>query len=321
MIKNKRILILGGAGFIGFYLAKRLLNNNKITIVDNLSKIKRKDQQLEKLLKIKNIKFHQKDILKINPNNFPRNFHYIFDCAAIVGVKKVIEKSYFSLEHNIKLTLNAIEIAKKQKKLKKIIFCSSSEVYDGGGKFYNTKYPVQENYPITMSDIYHKRTVYMSSKILGEILYINSGLPFVINRFHNIYGPRMGYSHVIPELIKKLHSPKKIIKVFSPNHSRTFCYYQDAIKIIIKLAVSKKSTKKIFNVGNQTPEIKIKQLIRIIMKVLKIKKRIIFKQNPHNSPLRRCPNMKLTNKIVGKLKFTKIEDGILNVFNYYNNYK
>jgi hypothetical protein len=85
--------------------------------------------------------------------------------------------------------------------------------------------------------------------------------------------------------------------------------------------VSKKTTKKIFNVGNQAPEIKIKQLIRIIMKVLKIKKRILFKQNLNNSPLRRCPNMKLTNKIVGKLKFTKIEDGILKVFNYYNNYK
>ena len=58
------------------------------------------------------------------------------------------------------------------------------------------------------------------------------------------------------------------------------------------------NTKKIFNVGNQTPEIKIKQLIRIIMKVLKIKKRIIFKQNPHNSPLRRCPNMKLTKQVI-----------------------
>ena len=55
------------------------------------------------------------------------------------------------------------------------------------------------------------------------------------------------------------------------------------------------------------------------MKVLKIKKKIIFIEDKHNSPLRRCPNMKLTNQIVGKLKFTKIEDGILKVFNYYNN--
>ena len=66
----------------------------------------------------------------------------------------------------------------------------------------------------------------MASKILGEILYINSGLPYVINRFHNIYGPRMGYSHVIPEIIKKLYSSKKKIEVYSPNHSRAFCYYK-----------------------------------------------------------------------------------------------
>jgi len=319
MIKNKRVLILGGAGFIGFHLAQKLSSNNKITIVDNLFKIKKKDYQLTKLLKKKNIKFYKKDIRKINSKNFPKNFHYIFDCAAIVGVKRVIDKSYFSLEQNIQLTLNAVNIAKKQKKLKKIIFFSSSEVYDGGGKYYNIKYPVKEKNPITMSDIYEKRTVYMSSKILGEVLYINSGLPFTINRLHNIYGPRMGYSHVIPESIKKLHLPQKTIKVFSPSHSRTFCYYKDAVDIILKLAVSKKAAKKIFNVGNQKPEIKIKNLITVIMKVLKMKKKIIFIKDKHNSPLRRCPNMKLTNQIIGKLKFTKIEDGIKKTFDYYIN--
>jgi nucleoside-diphosphate-sugar epimerase len=321
MIKNSKILILGGAGFIGYYLAEKLSQSNEIVIIDNLFKEKKKDYFLKKLLKKKNIKFYQKDICKINPNNFIKKFHYIFDCAAILGVQKVIKENYFSLEKNIKLTLKAIEIAKKQKNLKKIIFFSSSEVYDGGGKFYNTKYPSKVKIPITLSEIFEKRTVYMASKILGEIFYINSSLPFQVNRLHNIYGPRMGYSHVVPELIKKLHSKKKTIKVFSPNHSRTFCYYEDAIKIIIRLAKSNKSTNKIFNVGNQKPEIKMKKLIKIIMKVLKIKKKIIFSRDTHNSPLRRCPDMSLTNKIVGKLQQTKIEDGILKTFYYYKTNK
>jgi UDP-glucose 4-epimerase len=321
MIKNSNILILGGAGFIGYYLAETLSVNNKVVIIDNLFKAKKKDDLFKKLLKKKNIKFYQKDVCAINTSDISKKFHYIFDCAAILGVQKVIKQNYFSLEKNIKLTLKAVEIAKKQKNLKKIIFFSSSEIYDGGGKFYKTKYPSKVKTPITLSDILEKRTVYMSSKILGEILYINSGLPFQINRLHNIYGPRMGYSHVVPELIKKLHSKQKKIEVFSPNHSRTFCYYEDAIKIIIRLASSNKSTNNIFNVGNQKPEIKIKNLIKIIMKVLKIKKRIVFIKDSHNSPSRRCPDMNLTKKIIGKLHYTKIEDGILKTFYYFDKNK
>ena len=99
----------------------------------------------------------------------------------------------------------------------------------------------------------------------------------------------------------------------------TFCYYKDAVDIILKLAVSKKTTKKIFNVGSQRPEIKIKNLITIIMKVLKMKKKVIFIKDKHNSPSRRCPNMRSANQIVGKLKFTKIEDGIKKTFEHYIN--
>lgn len=315
MIKNKNILITGGAGFIGFYLAKNLLDNNKVVILDNLSKSRIIDRQFKNLLKSKNVKFVKKNVEKIKPNNFPNNFHYIFDCAAVVGVNKVIKKSLHTLKNNIQSTSNIIQIGKRQKKLQKIIFCSSSEVYDGGGKFYKAKYPSVENSPITLNNLFEKRTVYMASKIFGEIMYINSGLPFMINRFHNIYGPRMGYKHVIPELIKKLHSSKKKITVFSPNHSRTFCYYKDAIKIILKLAESKYKNK-IFNVGVQKPEIKIKKLTKTILKILNIKRKIIFKPDTHNSPKRRCPNMKLTNKIVGKIKYTNIEEGIKQTFNY-----
>jgi len=321
VIKNKNILISGGAGFVGFYLAKELFNNNKITIIDNLSKIKKKDRQLKLLLKSKNIKFYKKELTDIDPNKLSKNFDYIFDCAASVGVKKVIQNSFFSLKNNINITLKTIEIAKKQKKLTKIIFCSSSEVYDGGGKYYNVKYPTLENNPITMSDVFEKRTVYMASKILGEIMYINSGLPYVINRFHNIYGPRMGYSHVIPEIIKKLYSSKKKIEIYSPNHSRAFCYYKDAIEIILKLAISKKSKNKIFNVGIQKPEISIKKLAGIISSITNNNKKILFKKDNHNSPKRRCPSMKETYKITGKIKCTTIEEGVLQTFNYFKNHR
>ena len=310
MKKKKKILILGGAGFIGFYLAKDLLENN-ILIIDNLSKNKKKiDKDLKNLITRKNIKFINKNILDINIKNIPNNFDYIFDLAATLGVRKIIKNSFDALSNNLNLSFKAIEIAKKQKRLKKIFFASTSEIYDGGGKAYKLKYPAKEFYPITIQDLKHRRTVYVVSKLTAEILYINSGLPFIIGRLHNVYGPRMGLNHVVPELISKFISKKKSIVVFSPNHTRTFCYYTDAIKVIKKLTFSSQVPKDIYNIGHPRDEIKIKNLSLKISNFLKIKKKIKFIDDKHNSPSRRLPDMRKTLKYIDKINFKNLDYGI-----------
>jgi len=309
--KKKKILILGGAGFIGFYLAKELEKKYNIVLIDDLSKNQKKiDNDLKKLIKKKNINFINKDITKTNLSEFPKNFDYIFDLAAILGVKKVIKESYSTLKNNLKLTIKAIEIAKNQKNLKKVFFASSSEIYDGGGKTYKLRYPAKEFYPITINDLKHARTVYVTSKLTAEILYINSGLPYIIGRLHNIYGPRMGLSHVVPELISKFISKKKIVEVFSPNHSRTFCFYTDAIEIIKKLTLNSKIPKDIYNIGNPKNETKIRNLSFKISNFLKSKKKIKFVEDSHNSPSRRLPDMSKTNKFIKKTNYKNIEYGI-----------
>tara|TARA_Y100000741_G_C18234339_1_gene551094 strand:+ start:77 stop:1048 length:972 start_codon:yes stop_codon:yes gene_type:complete len=314
-VKNKKILILGGAGFIGYYLSKSLSINNKLVIIDDLKKNKEKnDNKFKRLIKQRNVNFINKDIKTIKTKYIPKNFDYIFDFAAILGVEKVMQKSFLTLQNNLALTIKAIEIGKKQKKLKKIFFASSSEIYDGGGKVYNQKYPSKENYPVTLSDLKHKRTVYVTSKFTGEILYINSGLPHIIGRLHNVYGPRMGFKHVIPELIKKLMSKKKNINVFSPDHSRTFCHYVDAIKIIKYLTFQPKIKNDIFNVGNPSGEISIRSLLKKISKTTKINKKVKFMKDNHNSPSRRCPDMKKIKSFINKIEFKTLDYGIREIF-------
>lgn len=310
MKRKKNILILGGAGFIGFYLANDLADN-KITLIDNLSKSKKKiDNKLKNFIKKKNITFINKDISTINPKYISKNFEYIFDLAATLGVQKVIDNSLETLENNLKLSLKAIDIAKKQKKLKKIFFASSSEIYDGGGKIYKLKYPAKENYPVTITDLNHKRSVYVISKLTAEILYLNSGLPSIIGRLHNIYGPRMGLKHVVPELITKFLSKKKTVNVYSPNHTRTFCYYSDAIEIIKKLMFNSFVPTDIYNIGNPYNEIKIKKLSLKISKFLRSKKKIKYISDTHNSPSRRLPDMKKTKKYIGKINYKDLDYGI-----------
>jgi len=141
MIKNSRILILGGAGFIGFHLSKTLSQeklNNKIYLVDNFQR-GLKDKNFKDLLKKKNVIFKNYDLTKkILLKN--KNFDYVFQLSAIVGVKNVIRKSFDTLEKNVKIHFNCIEFCKKQKKLKKLIFFSTSEVFLGSLEKKNSKY-------------------------------------------------------------------------------------------------------------------------------------------------------------------------------------
>ena len=139
----------------------------------------------------------------------------------------------------------------------------------------------------------------MISKIVCEAVCHNSGLPFVIVRPHNIYGPRMGFAHVIPELIKKMTKPNtESIEVFSPGHSRSFCFVEDAVNMIEKLAFSEKAKSKIFNIGNQSPEITIHNLAKKLIDISGYDLDIIPKESTSGSPERRCPDMSYTQGFI-----------------------
>ena len=114
--KLKRYLIIGGAGFIGFHLSKRITENvnNHILIIDNFSRGSL-DSDFKKLIKKKNVKILKKDILKINLNKIPKNFDYVINLAAIVGVRNVLKNPYKVLILNFEINKLAIQIAKKSK--------------------------------------------------------------------------------------------------------------------------------------------------------------------------------------------------------------
>ena len=128
----------------------------------------------------------------------------------------------------------------------------------------------------------------------------------------------MGYSHVIPELIKKIIFQKnKKIKIYSPSHKRAFCYIDDAIEQIVRLSFSLKIKNQIFNIGNSREEIKIFDLAKIIKSKLKSKKRLIKYLYTSGSPKRRDPNMSKTNFHIKKRNYISLNKGIQNYINWY----
>ena len=317
----RRVLITGGAGFMGYHLAKRLEKNDfYIDLIDDLSRGKI-DKDFKFLIKKKKIKFYNIDI---NSNNLfklkKKNYDYIFHFAAIVGVKNVIKKPFEVLTKNMFLLEKILNFSKKQKKLRRLIFISSSEVYAGTLKKFGLKFPTPEETTLILNNLDDQRSTYMMSKIYGEAMCYHSKIPFTIIRPHNIYGPRMGHSHVIPELFAKIqYSKKKILKVYSPYHKRTFCYVDDAINMILNLSKSKLSKNKTFNVGVDINEIKIIDLAKLILVILKKKLKILPMQVTQGSPYRRCPSMKKYKMIVNKVKFTSLKLGLKNTLEWYLN--
>ncbi len=290
---KEKVIIFGGFGFIGFKLAVKLCKLGfEVDIVDlnsNKKLLRYLKNEYRHSVSYKKIDLAEKRSFK---NLRKKNYSYIFDCAAWLGVDKIINNSYRSLKNNIDIAFNISAFAKKQHKLKKIIFMSSSEVYDGGLLNNITQPPNKENSILTLSDISHPRSVYMFSKIAGEMIYINSKLPYINLRLHNVFGPRMCETHGIPTFIKKFLSKKKYVEVYNKNHSRSYIFIDDAIDQIISTSINSSLKKQTLNIGDDKNFLKNYKLVSVIKKIMNSNKKIIYKRDNKNSVHIRKPSLK-----------------------------
>ena len=315
----KKVLITGGAGFIGYHLALNLLKKGyQLDLVDNFTR-GIKDASLVELSKQDGANLIKLNLLDKNDlNGLSKEYSLIFHLAAIIGVQFVLKVPYDVLTKNVELLENLIDVAKEQKHLERFVFTSTSEVYAGTLKHFSMKIPTPETTPLTLTELSENRTSYMLSKIYGEALCLHSGLPVTIVRPHNFYGPRMGLSHVVPELFKKaFFSEDSKLEVFSPDHKRTFCYIDDAVEMIRILAEEKSSLGQAFNIGNEKPEISIEELAKEMISITGKDLKIIPGATTAGSPSRRCPDMSKTIEISGYKPQINLREGLQRTFDWY----
>lgn len=318
-----KALISGGAGFIGFHLANELIKQGyEVVLVDNFSRGV-KDVFLMELGKNSRVSLVSADLLsKEGVMELGADFDYIYHLAAIIGVQNVLNNPYRVLKENMELLINMIELAKVQRELKRFVFASTSEIYAGTLQHYGMRIPTPEMTPLTVTPLENPRTSYMLSKIYGEALLRQSGIKFTIIRPHNFYGPRMGMSHVIPELLKKAYfaGSDQGIEVFSVEHKRTFCYIDDAVVMIRMLAESEAAEGEAYNVGNEAPEVTIMEAAQDILDVVGRDLPIKAKPATAGSPARRCPSMKKTEACIGYTGKVTLKEGIQKTFEWYKKY-
>ena len=280
------------------------------------------DDSLKKILNKKNIKLLNIDILDKNQlKKINKDYNLIFHLAAVIGVRHVLKSPYDVLTKNFKLLENIILLAKDQINLDRFVFASTSEVYSGTLANYGLTFPTPESTTLSIHNLSDARSSYMLSKIYGEALCFSSGLPVTVIRPHNFYGPRMGLSHVIPELMDKIVKTNNgKIDVFSVDHKRTFCYIKDAVEMIILLIESKKSVGEFYNLGNDNNEIDMERLGNMIINTISkdIKINSIISRN--GSPVRRCPDIQKFSKIVNYKQKYSLSDGLKETFRWYDKY-
>jgi len=315
-----KVLITGGAGFIGYHLARKLSAGGcRIDLVDNLARGVA-DPALQTLLQQPQVKFIEADLL--NPHSMERlgrDYRYIYHLAAIIGVRHVLQRPYAVLLDNTFMLAQVLSLAGRQDNLQRFVFTSTSEVYAGTLQNFTLPIPTPESTPLAVTHLKHPRTSYMLSKIYGEALCHQSGLPCTIIRPHNFYGPRMGLSHVIPELLQRAHEAPAggALAVYSVNHRRTFCFIEDAVEMMTRVAELQEGQGETFNVGNQSPEVAIGELAELIVKV--VGKPLVLMPQPEapGSPARRCPEMSKTLGLTGYRSRFSLEQGMELTYRWY----
>ena len=316
----KKALITGGAGFIGGHLTARLLDEGyAVDLLDNMSRGV-DDELIAGFRSRPDVGFVVADLMDpASVAGLGSDYTHVFHFAALLGVQNVLNRPYEVLRANVAMLETMLDLAARQDALERFIFPSTSEVYVGTLQHFDLPLPTPETTPLAISPLEHPRTSYMLSKIYGEALVNQAGMPFTIIRPHNFYGERMGLSHVIPELLSKIHrlSDGDELVIASMDHRRTFCHIDDAVEYIVRLLGADAAVDGTFNVGVQAPEISIGELAELLVRTVGRDVRIVPGETTPGSPSRRAPDMSHTISVTGHQPAVSLEDGVSRVYDWY----
>jgi UDP-glucose 4-epimerase len=316
-----RVLITGGAGFVGSHLAEALLNRgDEVFVLDNLS----------------TGSIHNIGHLKDHPR-----FHYTIDTitnepllaelidradavvhlAAAVGVKLIVEAPVHTIETNVHGTEVVLKHASKKKKL--VLIASTSEVY---GK--SAEVPFREDADLVLGPTAKHRWAYACSKMIDEFLALaywkERKLPVIIVRLFNTVGPRQTgqYGMVIPNFVSQALAGQPITVFGDGTQSRSFTYVGDVVRAMVALIDEPRAVGQVFNIGNGT-EItigdladKVKQLTGSSSAIVRVPYDQAYEAGFEDMP-RRVPDISKVRSLVGYQPTVELDEILTRVIEYF----
>ena len=316
-----RVLITGGAGFIGSHLSEALLERgDEVVVLDNLS--------TGSIDNIAHLKGHPRFRYTIDTvENEPMAAELIdradvvVHLAAAVGVKLIVEQPVHTIETNVHGTEVVLKLANKKKKL--VVIASTSEVY---GK--STTVPFSEDADLVLGPTTKHRWAYACSKLIDEFLALaywkERKLPVIIVRLFNTVGPRQTgqYGMVIPNFVRQALAGQPITVFGDGSQSRSFTYVGDVVRALIALVDEPRAVGQVFNIGNGR-EItigdlaeKVKALTGSQSEIVKIPYDQAYETGFEDMP-RRVPDITKIGALVGYRPTVELEEILDRVIEYF----
>ncbi|OWY21028.1 epimerase [Sphingobacteriales bacterium UPWRP_1] len=302
----RKILITGGAGFIGSSLADSLVQNpdNYVVLVDNLL--------TGSLQKLPDAKFENWKFIKCNANDYPdisaimfsHNFDYVFHYAAVVGVQRTLNNPTQVLE-DIQGIKNILHLSKNTG-VKRVFYASSSEVYGESVRFPQDEFITPLN----------SRLPYAVVKNVGEAFCTSYqreyGLDYTILRFFNTYGPKQSIDFVISKFLMAAMHHQPVTIYGDGLQSRTFCYIEDNLEAVLQAFYKHQFVNEVVNIGNDV-ETTILELAQLIIEACGSRSEIL-----HLPPLkegdmsRRQPNLARMRQLLNR-PHTPLNEGLAKI--------
>lgn len=315
-LKDKNVLVTGGAGFIGSHLCDNLLEEpiKKLIAVDNL--FLGKESNLEKAKKYNNFYFKNIDVTEydsisevIDSYDIDIIFH-----LAVIPLPVSLEKPIWSFDQNIKMSTNLCDIIRKKSKIITLIHFSSSEAY--GSAIYT---PMDENHPLL------SHTPYAASKAATDLLvysyYKTFGIDMAIIRPFNNYGPRQNegsYAGVIPITVKRLLNGDKPIIFSDGKQTRDFIYVGDTAYWTVEVYKNEGTRSKVINLASGQ-QITIEKVIKSICDEMNYKGEIEYRKKRPGDVLVHEGDVSLAREILNFKIKVNFEDGIKDTVKWYIN--
>lgn len=310
-------VVTGGSGFIGSALVQHLLDQGrKVLVIDNFSRehpetIFRRGRQPQIL--------HHDLTRPIPEEAWEGTVGDVYHLAGVVGVEKTALEPDVVLEVNSGVALNLFSWLRRRRP-RCLCVASTSEVYATAVVLGLAPLPTPEDATLAVGGAYSPRSSYAVSKILLEQLALSHayrhGLRVRVVRYHNVYGPRMGMRHVVPQFIERALARDAVFRVNGAQR-RCFCYITDAVADTVSLTQLDRDDPLVVNIGNADEETAIVSLAERIKCLVGNDAPIEILEAAANSPERRIPDLRRLEELLGERTRTALETGLHRTVEWY----
>jgi UDP-glucose 4-epimerase len=313
-LTGKRILITGGAGFIGTTLARHLVDQNEIVALDNLH---RDALGGTELAEHPNFRFHQGDVLDAElVTELARGVTHVVHAAAIAGVDTVLESPVRTMRVNLIGTYNALEAALATRDtLERVIEFSTSEV------FGTYAFRVDERSATTQGSVGEARWTYAVSKLAGEHMahayHQEFGLPTVSVRPFNVYGPGQIGGGAIRAFIEAALAGRDLTIHGDGSQIRAWCYVDDMVDGLLLALEHENAVGESFNIGNARSAVTIYDLARRIKQLSGCPGEIVFQPIHYLDVELRIPNVDKARALLGFEAKVELDEGLERTIAWY----